>query len=54
MRVSDSDREQAAEVLREAAGHGRITVDELGERLELACAAGTRLRGQDLLRAGSA
>jgi len=46
-RVSDSDREQAAEVLREAAGHGRITMDELGERLELACAAKTySVRGQ--------
>jgi hypothetical protein len=41
MRVSDSDREQAAEVLREAAGHGRITMDELDERLELAYAART-------------
>ncbi len=41
MRVSDSDREQAAEVLREAAGHGRITMDELDERLELAYAAKT-------------
>jgi hypothetical protein len=41
MRVGDSDREQAAEVLREAAGHGRITMDELDERLELAYAAKT-------------
>jgi len=41
MRVSDSDREQAAAVLREAAGHGRITMDELDERLELAYAAKT-------------
>jgi hypothetical protein len=41
MRVSDSDREQAAEVLREAAGHGRITMDELDERLEVAYAAKT-------------
>jgi len=41
MRVSDSDREQAADVLREAAGHGRITMDELDERLELAYAAKT-------------
>jgi Domain of unknown function (DUF1707)/Cell wall-active antibiotics response 4TMS YvqF len=41
LRVSDADREQAAEVLREAAGHGRITMDELGERLELAYAAKT-------------
>ena len=41
MRVSDSDRERAADVLREAAGHGRITMDELDERLELAYAAKT-------------
>jgi Domain of unknown function (DUF1707) len=41
MRVSDSDRDQAAGVLREAAGQGRITMDELDERLELAYAAKT-------------
>ena len=41
MRVSDSDREQAADALREAADHGRITMDELEERLELAYAAKT-------------
>jgi hypothetical protein len=41
MRVSDADREQAAEVLREAAGQGRISMDELDERLELAYAAKT-------------
>jgi Domain of unknown function (DUF1707)/Cell wall-active antibiotics response 4TMS YvqF len=41
MRVSDSDREQAAEVLREAAGQGRISLDELDERLESAYAAKT-------------
>jgi Domain of unknown function (DUF1707)/Cell wall-active antibiotics response 4TMS YvqF len=41
MRVSDADREQAAEVLREAAGQGRISMDELDERLELAYRAKT-------------
>ena len=41
MRVSDADREQAAEVLREAAGQGRISMDELDERLERAYAAKT-------------
>ena len=41
MRVSDSDRERTADVLREAAGHGRITMDELDERLALAYAAKT-------------
>ena len=41
MRVSDADREQAADVLREAAGQGRISMDELDERLELAYTAKT-------------
>ena len=41
LRVSDSDREQAAEVLREAAAQGRISLDELDERLESAYAAKT-------------
>jgi Domain of unknown function (DUF1707)/Cell wall-active antibiotics response 4TMS YvqF len=41
MRVSDSDREQAADVLREAAGQGRISLDELDERLESTYAAKT-------------
>lgn len=58
MRVSDADREQAAEVLREAAGQGRISMDELGERLELAYAAKTyadlTLVTRDLPQPGSA
>jgi Domain of unknown function (DUF1707) len=33
LRISDSDRDRAAEVLREAHAEGRITVDELDERL---------------------
>jgi hypothetical protein len=41
MRVSDADRDRASEVLREAAGQGRISMDELDERLELAYAAKT-------------
>ena len=41
LRVSDADREQAAEVLRKAAGDGRITFDELDERLSAAYAART-------------
>jgi hypothetical protein len=41
MRVSDSDRDQAADLLREAAGQGRISLDELDERLESAYAAKT-------------
>lgn len=35
MRVSDADRDQVAETLREAAAEGRITLEELDERLEL-------------------
>jgi hypothetical protein len=41
LRVSDADREQAAETLRRAAGDGRITLTELDERLELTYAART-------------
>ena len=32
LRVSDADREQVAERLRDAAGEGRLTVEELDER----------------------
>src|SRR3954466_8622699 len=42
LRVSDADRERVAEHLRDAAGEGRLTVDELDERLDLAFAARTR------------
>jgi Domain of unknown function (DUF1707) len=41
LRVSDADREHAAEMLRQAAGDGRLTLDELEQRLELAYAAKT-------------
>nr|WP_083609092.1 DUF1707 domain-containing protein [Nocardiopsis sp. TSRI0078] len=41
MRVSDAERDQVAEVLREAAAEGRITLDELDERLGAAYAAKT-------------
>ncbi len=41
LRVSDADREQAAELLRQAAGDGRITFDELDQRLDAAYAART-------------
>ena len=41
LRVSDADREHAAEVLRRAAGDGRITFDELDERLTAAYGAKT-------------
>lgn len=41
LRASDTDRERVAERLRAAAGHGRITLDELEERLEAVYAAKT-------------
>jgi hypothetical protein len=41
LRISDSDRHQVAEVLRHAAGEGRIDFEELDERLEAAYAAKT-------------
>jgi hypothetical protein len=39
MRISDADRHRVAEVLREAAGEGRLDLDELEERLEATYAA---------------
>jgi hypothetical protein len=41
LRVSDEDRHRVAEVLREAAGEGRISMDELDQRLEATYAAKT-------------
>jgi hypothetical protein len=41
MRVSDQDRHAVAEVLRQAAGEGRIDLEELDERLEATYAAKT-------------
>jgi hypothetical protein len=41
MRISDSDRHQVAEILRQAAGEGRLELDELDERLEATYAART-------------
>jgi DUF1707 SHOCT-like domain len=41
IRVSDADRFRVAEVLREAAGEGRLDLDELDQRLEAAYAAKT-------------
>jgi hypothetical protein len=40
-RASDADREAVAEVLRRAAGDGRLTLDELQERLDSTYAAKT-------------
>jgi hypothetical protein len=41
LRISDADRHRVAEVLREAAGEGRIDFEELDERLEATYAART-------------
>jgi Domain of unknown function (DUF1707) len=41
LRISDDDRHRVAEVLRHAAGEGRIDFDELDERLDAAYAAKT-------------
>jgi hypothetical protein len=42
LRASDADRERVAVVLRDAGGDGRLTVDELDERLDAAYGAVTR------------
>jgi len=42
LRASDADREQVADVLRHAAGKGRLTVEELDERIDRAFAARTQ------------
>jgi len=41
LRISDADRHRVAELLREAAGEGRIDIEELDERLEAAYGAKT-------------
>ncbi len=41
LRIGDNERHQVAEILREAAGEGRIDLDELDERLEATYAAKT-------------
>ena len=40
-RISDQERQQVAEVLRQAAGEGRLDIDELNKRLEATFAART-------------
>lgn len=49
LRASDADRHEAAEVLRNAAGDGRLDLDELDERLGLVFAAKTRAELAPLL-----
>jgi hypothetical protein len=41
VRASDSDRDRTAEVLRDAAGEGRLSMEELDERLDAVYAAKT-------------
>jgi len=41
MRASDADRERVANIVREAAGDGRLTMEELDERLDAVYAAKT-------------
>ena len=47
LRASDAERERAVDVLRAAAGDGRLTLEELAERVEGALAAKT---GEALVR----
>jgi hypothetical protein len=41
LRISDTERHQVAEILRDAAGEGRLDLDELDQRLEATYAART-------------
>src|SRR6188768_515547 len=41
LRISDQERHQVAEILREAAGEGRLDLDELDTRLEATYSART-------------
>jgi hypothetical protein len=50
LRASDADRERVAEVLRQAAGDGRLTMDELDERLDAVFAAKTYAELQPITR----
>lgn len=42
IRASDAEREQTVERLRTAAGEGRLTLEELSDRIEAAAASSTR------------
>ncbi|GLZ16158.1 hypothetical protein Acsp04_63930 [Actinomadura sp. NBRC 104425] len=50
LRASDADRDRVAAVLREAAGDGRISMDELEERLEAVYSAKTYAELEPLTR----
>jgi hypothetical protein len=50
LRASDKDRESAAEVLREAAGEGRLSMTELDERLDAVYEAKTYADLEPIIR----
>ena len=50
LRASDADRDAVAERLREAHAEGRLTVDEVGERLDATFAARTLGELRDITR----
>jgi hypothetical protein len=50
LRASDKDRESAAEVLREAAGEGRLSMTELDERLDAVYEAKTYAELEPIIR----
>ncbi|MWA01851.1 DUF1707 domain-containing protein [Actinomadura sp. LD22] len=50
MRAGDSDRDRVAQVLRDAAGEGRLTLEELDERLDAVYAAKTYAELEPLTR----
>ena len=50
LRASDADRERVADIIRRAAGDGRLTMDELDERLEAVYAAKTYAELEPLTR----
>ncbi|MFC4909804.1 DUF1707 SHOCT-like domain-containing protein [Actinomadura gamaensis] len=58
MRASDADRDRVAQILRDAAGEGRLTLDEVDERLDAVYKAKTYAELEPLTRdlpgAGSA
>jgi hypothetical protein len=58
LRASDADRERVADIVREAAGDGRLTMEELDERLDAVYAAKTYAElepiTRDLPHAGAA
>src|SRR5262249_43490971 len=58
LRASDADRERVANILRQAAGDGRLTMEELDERLDSVYAAKTYAElepiTKDLPQAGTA